>query len=306
MLGDNLPPPSAVVALYKKYNINKMRLFHPDSETLHALRSSGISVVLGVRNEEIISLASNIKATDNWVNSYVVPYNDVNIQYVVVGNEVIPGELGKYVAPAIEYLRHSLNNKGFGRVVLTTAVSGTALANSYRPSQTVFSPGAIADMKAVIDVLRHYGDDQHVVMANVYPYFAYAAEPQYISIEYAQFLSQQPVVRDGIFHYYNLFDAMVDSYYAAMEKVGGGMLRILASESGWPSAGNGNFTTRELAQRYNRNLIDHIARKRTPRRPNVPIDGFIFAMFNENKKPAGIEQNWGLFYPDGRPVYPLL
>ncbi|PRQ46967.1 putative glucan endo-1,3-beta-D-glucosidase [Rosa chinensis] len=41
----------------------------------------------------------------------------------------------------------------------------------------------------------------------------------------------------------------------------------------------------------------------TPKRPDEPIEAFIFAMFNENHKPKGEEQHFGLFYPNMEPVY---
>ncbi|KAI6683625.1 hypothetical protein NL676_029538 [Syzygium grande] len=77
-------------------------------------------------------------------------------------------------------------------------------------------------------------------------------------------------------------------------------------ESGWLSARNRGFTTPQLAQTYNRNFVKKfLAKQATPKRPDHYLEGFIFAMFNEDQKPQGVEQNWGLFYPDGTPVYPV-
>lgn len=138
-------------------------------------------------------------------------------------------------------------------------------------------------------------------MINVYPYLAYKSEPGNVRLDYAQFTATDTVVQDGDYSYRNMFDAMVDAFLAAMEKAGGNV-RVVVSESGWPSDGNGNATTSELAGTYNKNFMNHIlAKEGTPRRPDEYIEGFIFAMFNENQKPSGEEQHFGLFYPNKQP-----
>jgi hypothetical protein len=96
----------------------------------------------------------------------------------------------------------------------------------------------------------------------------------------------------------NLFDAMVDSVYAALEKVGAPDVSVVVSESGWPEASTEN------ARNYNQGLIDHVGQG-TPKRPG-PLETYVFAMFNENQKPGEpMERNLGLFYPNKSPVYPI-
>ncbi|KAK9282817.1 hypothetical protein L1049_011039 [Liquidambar formosana] len=130
------------------------------------------------------------------------------------------------------------------------------------------------------------------------PYFAYASDLVNVRLDYAQFTATGPMVQDGSLSYSNLFDAIVDAFHWAMEKEGIANVNVAVSESGWPSAGNGNLTTPELAQTCNKNFMAHVMSNRTPKRPKEYIEGFIFSMFNENLKPPGVEQNWGLFEPN--------
>lgn len=94
-------------------------------------------------------------------------------------------------------------------------------------------------------------------------------------------------------------------FLAAMDKAGKGHVRVVVSESGWPLDGNGNFTTPDLAETFKRNFMYHcLSKAGTPkRRRGESIEAFIFAMFNENQKPNGEEQHFGLFYPNMKPVY---
>ncbi|XP_020270541.1 putative glucan endo-1,3-beta-glucosidase GVI [Asparagus officinalis] len=307
MLGDNLPSPADVVALYKKNNINSMRIFNPDPAVLNALQQSGINLAIGTTNADIPNLAASPNAALQWVNTNIVPYPDVKFQYLTVGNEAIPGENAQYIAPAMKNLRDALNSLQLGAISVTTVVPSTVLGTSYPPSAGSFSSETISDMTNIISYLATYEPEnpKRTLMVNVYPYFAYVADPVHVSLNFAQFTATAPAFNDTGLQYWNLFDAMVDSFYSAMERVGGTNVAIAISESGWPSAGNGEFTTTALAQTYNSNLMNHVAKGGTPKRPTDLLDSFLFAMFNEDQKQPGVEQNFGLFYPNEQPVYPL-
>lgn len=70
------------------------------------------------------------------------------------------------------------------------------------------------------------------------------------------------------------------------------------------SAQNGDIATIPNAQTYIDKLIEHaLSGSGTPKRPGESIETYIFAVFNENLKQPGIEQNFGLFYPDMTEVY---
>lgn len=302
MVADNLPSPATVVQLYKSNNIGKLRLFDPNAAALTALEGSGIEVSLGTLDQDLQSIASSVAAAKTWFDTNVQPYiTDVNITYLTAGNEVVPGDLAQFVLPAIQNLQSVVNSYGYSGLRVTTVVATDTLGTSYPPSASTFSDAASATMVGIIEYLSSTGTP---LMLNAYPYFAYASDPTDVRLDYAQFTATGPVVQDGPLSYSNLLDAIVDAYYWAMEKQGVTNVDLVISESGWPSAGNGAFTTPQLAQTYNQNLVKRfLANTGTPKRPNSSLGGFVFAMFNEDQKPAGTEQNFGLFYPSGTPVY---
>ncbi|KAJ0987514.1 hypothetical protein J5N97_005870 [Dioscorea zingiberensis] len=305
--GNNLPTPAAVVQLYKTHGIQKMRLFCPNPQAQQALERTNIYVSLGVMNRDLPSLARSQTAANEWVKNNILPYRNTHYQYVTVGNEVIPGPFSQYVAQAMRNIKTALNNAGLSHVRVTTVIATSALSISFPPSAGAFSAESLPAITAVLRFLEEQGLPNNVLMVNIYPFFAYAADPQHVSLQYAQFTATGNVVIDHGLGYQNLFDAMVDAFYSAMEKAGGRTVGIAVAETGWPSAGKGEqFTSPALAQTYNKNLIEHVRRIGTPKRPNDHLHVFIFAMFNENQKtPPGVEQNFGLFYPNGQPVYNL-
>ncbi|CAM0885258.1 unnamed protein product [Alopecurus aequalis] len=269
IVGNNLPSPHDVVQLYGNYNIFNMRVYSAEPSVLNALRNMSLNLILGTTNNDVAFLAASASNAASWVQTYIVPYYpDIKIKYIAVGNE-LRGDAAHSIYSAMQNLNSALNATVFSTIKLL-ATTGAPL------------------------------------LANVYPYFAYSRNPSNITLSYATFQSGAPSVKDsgnGLV-YTNLFDAMVDGIYTALEKAGALGVRVVVSESGWPSAG-GVAATMENAKAYNQGLIDHVAYGvGTPKKPEE-IEAYLFSMFNENKKPGEeTERNFGLFYPTNKmPVY---
>ncbi|KAF3773016.1 Glucan endo-1-3-beta-glucosidase B [Nymphaea thermarum] len=303
LLGDNLPSPPKATQLIRSKGIRKVRLYDPNAGVLNALRGTGIQVNVGVKNGDLKRLAEDLDFAKDWVRQNILAYlPEVDFRYITVGNEVFGTGDEQNVGPAMGHVYDAICSAGLqGKILVTTAVHMTVMAiPSYPPSTGSFSVNAAPFMRPVVKFLVDTGAP---LMLNVYPYFAYKGMQQK-NLPYALFTANSDVV-DGQLRYRNLFDAMVDSVYSALERYGAGHVHIVVSESGWPSGGEDDgFSIIENARTYNQKLVRHVAQG-TPKRPGTPIETYIFALFNENQKPPGTENHFGLFYPNMTSVYPI-
>ncbi|KAA8549620.1 hypothetical protein F0562_001362 [Nyssa sinensis] len=304
-LGDNLPSEQEVVDLYRANGIGRMRIYDLNQATLQALRGSNIELILDVPNSDLQTLASDASAATQWVQNNVRNYfPDVKFRYISVGNEVDPNsgtaQFVPFVLPAMQNIYKAIAAAGLqDQIKVSTATYSALVSDSYPPSQGNFKDNARSFMEPIIGFLVN---NRSPLLANIYPYFGYIGDPVNIQLPYALFTAPGVVVEDNSYQYSNLFDAMLDAMYSAVEKVGGQGLEIVVSESGWPSEG-GNAATMDNASTYYRNLINHV-KGGTPKKPGNAIETYLFAMFDENLKPnAETEKHFGLFYPNKQPKY---
>lgn len=303
---NNLPSDNETIDLYRSNGIGKMRIYSPSTLTLQALRGSNIELILGVPNSDLQSVATNASSAAQWVSSNILTYSsDVKFRYIAVGNEVIPTSdpsTAQYVGPAMQNIHDAISAVSLGdQIKVSTAIDLQLLEDTYPPSNGSFSEDVRPFIDPVIDFLVKNGSP---LLANIYPYFTYIYNKQDINLTYALFTAPEVVVKDGIYEYKNLFDALLDAMYSALEKAGGAALEIIVSESGWPSDG-GDAATLDNAETYYKNLINHVE-EGSPKKAGQAIETYLFAMYDENLKgPAEIEKHFGLFSPDKQPKYQL-
>lgn len=76
-------------------------------------------------------------------------------------------------------------------------------------------------------------------MINAYPYFAYQASPNQVTLDFVLFQSSQGILDPSTnLHYDNMLFAQMDAFYSALNAVGYKNLTVHVSETGWPSKGD--------------------------------------------------------------------
>ncbi|KAK9273845.1 hypothetical protein L1049_018657 [Liquidambar formosana] len=268
--GNNLPIQADVVALYNTNGIGRMRIYDPDTATLQDLRGSDIELILDVPKDSLQSLGSDASAASQWVQNNIVNYADVKFKYIAV------------------------------RWKRSTTHRDSSSMRSPRNAKCSFSDSVSSYITPIMTFLVNNGSP---LLANVYTYFSYVGNLQDIQLSYASFTSPGVVMQDGNLGYQNLFDAVMDALYSALEKAGGSNVAIMVSESGWLSEGSTAAMVNN-AGTYYRNLINHV-KGGTPKKSGQAIGTYLFAMFNENLKAARIEQHFGLFTTDKQSKYQL-
>ncbi|KAL3379517.1 hypothetical protein AABB24_000293, partial [Solanum stoloniferum] len=303
-IANNLPLDQDVINLYNSNGIKNMRIYYPDTNVFNALKGSDIEIILDVPNQDLEALA-NTSSANCWVQDNIISnFPDVKFKYIAVGNEVDPGtntgQYAQFVGPAMKNVYNALTSAGLhDQIKVSTTTYSGLLTNTYPPSASIFREEYKSFINPIIEFLAR---NNLPLLANIYPYFGHIYNTNNVPLSYALF-NDQGTNAAG---YQNFFDALLDSMYFAMEKLGGKNIEIIVSESGWPSKGH-PAATMENAQIYYTNLINHVkGGTGTPKKPGSTIETYLFAMFDENQKNGQpSEQHFGLFYPDQRVKYQL-
>lgn len=79
-------PPDTVVRMLKESGFQKVKLFDAEEGTMSALRKSGLEVMVGIPNDLLYTMATNMKSAEKWVDRNVSHFlNDgVSIRYRIL------------------------------------------------------------------------------------------------------------------------------------------------------------------------------------------------------------------------------
>jgi exo-beta-1,3-glucanase (GH17 family) len=308
-IANNLPSPSRVTYLLGSLNISRVKLYDADPNVLLAFANTDVEFVIGLGNEYLQKMTDPNQA-QTWIRQHVQPYiSQTKIKCITVGNEVLTSndtQQMSYLLPAMQTVNRALANLGLNNeIYVTTAHSFGILSNSFPPSAGAFRQDLVQYIQSILDF---HSQTNSPFLINAYPFFAYKDNPDQVSLNYALFQPDPGMIDPNTnLHYDNMLYAQIDAVYSAIRALGHTNILVKVSETGWPSKGDPNEigATPENARLYNGNLLRRIEQKQTtPANPSVPIDIFVFALFNEDLKPGpASERNYGLYYPDGTPVY---
>ncbi|CAL5354259.1 unnamed protein product [Camellia sinensis] len=310
----NLPAASDVVAILKANQITHVRLFDADAHLLNSLSNTGIEVMVGVTNEEVLGIGESSSAAAAWVNKNVAAYlPSTNITAIAVGSEVLTSipNAAPILVPAMNYLHKALVAANLNyQIKVSTPQSMDIISKPFPPSTATFNS---TWNSTIFQILQFLLNTNSYYMLNAYPYYGYINANGIFPIDYALFqpLSsvKQIVDPNTLFHYDSMLEAMVDATYNSIAGYNFSAIPIVVTESGWPWLGGTNEpdATIENAETFNNNLIQRVLNgSGPPSQPTVPINTYIYELLNEDKRRGPVsERNWGLFFVNGSAVYSL-
>ncbi|KAL2642549.1 hypothetical protein R1flu_010136 [Riccia fluitans] len=308
--GEGSPSPDQALLLLRANGINQVRIYDTNPRVLAAFANTSLEVVVGITNEELGNVGQSNVTADNWVISNLLMFTPwLNITAISVGSEVLTNavSLSSVLIPTMRYIHASLVKHGLDSTIkVTTPHSIGVLETSFPPSQGSFNHSYLPMMLPLLNFLQVTGS---YLMLNLYPYYSYQSNDHAISLPYALFESNKGIVDSYTqLRYLNLYDALLDAGYSAMNSLNFSQLDIVVSETGWPSAGDvheGPGPSFVNAAKYNGNLAKRIHnRTGTPLRPSTTASAYIYELFNEvSRTGPSSERNWGLFHANLTPVY---
>ncbi|KAK4763596.1 hypothetical protein SAY87_013034 [Trapa incisa] len=310
----DLPSASDIVSILQTHEITHVRLYDADLHMLKALSNSGIDVIVGVTNEEVLGIGLSPSTAAAWISKNVAAYlPSTNITYIAVGSEVLTSipNAGRVLIYAMNNLHKALvaSNLNF-QVKVSAPQSMNLIPKAFPPSTATFNSSSNSTIYQLLQFLKNTNSSY---MLNGYPYHGFIEGNGIFPLDYSLFRPLPPVKQivdpNTLFHYNSMLDAMVDATYYSIGALSFSGIPVMVTETGWPSSGGVNEpdATAENAQAFNDNLIRRVLNGTgPPGHSELPVSAYIYELFNEDKRSGPVsEKNWGVLFTNGTAVYPL-
>ncbi|CAN6199565.1 unnamed protein product [Urochloa humidicola] len=310
----NLPSATDIVAILKAKNIQHVRLIDADHQMLTALANTGIEVMVGVPNDQLLRVGQSRSTAADWINKNVAAYVPAtNITYIAVGDEVLTNipNAALVLVPVLQFLQSALLAANLNtQVKISSPHSMDTISKAFPPSTATFNSTWSSIMSQYLQFLKNTGSS---FMLNAQPYYGYVGGQGVFPLEYALFRSLSPNSQisdpNTNLFYNNMFDAIIDATYNAIQAMNFTGIPVLVTASGWPWRGGPDekAATVDNALAYNTNLIRHVLNNSgTPSQPMNQSSTYIFELFNEDLRSGPVsEKNWGIMFPNATTVYSL-
>ncbi|RWW08516.1 hypothetical protein GW17_00028040 [Ensete ventricosum] len=232
---------------------------------LGALANTGIDVMIGVPNDQLLRIGNSRSEAADWINKNVAAFvPETNITYIAVGNEILTSipNAALVLVPAMQFLQSALVASNLNlQVKVSSPLSMDMIPKSFPPSTATFNSSWNSVMSQYLQFLKNTGSS---LMVNAQPYYGYIKGQGIYPLEYALFQPLNPnnqiVDPNTNFYYTNMFDAMVDAAYYSMQSLNFTGIPVIVTASGWPSQGGANESdaTVDNALIYNSNLVHRV------------------------------------------------
>ncbi|XBH69110.1 glucan endo-1,3-beta-glucosidase 4 isoform X2 [Aegilops tauschii subsp. strangulata] len=310
----DLPSASDIVSILKAKKIQHVRLVDSNHEMLVALANTGIEVMVGVPNNELLRVGQSRPTAADWINKNVAAYIPAtNITYIAVGDEILTTvpNAALVLVPALQFLQSALLAANLNtQVKLSSPHSMDMISKAFPPSTATFNSTWSSIMLQYLGFLKKTGSS---FMLNAQPYYGYVKGQGVFPLEYALFRSLNPNSQiadpNTNLFYTNMFDAMVDATYNSMKAMNFTDIPVMVTASGWPWHGARKEPAADVdnALAYNTNLIRHVLNNSgTPSQRNNQVSTYLFELFSEDLRSGSVSgESWGIMFSNASAVYSL-
>ncbi|XP_027155290.1 glucan endo-1,3-beta-glucosidase GI [Coffea eugenioides] len=328
----NFPTPERVASTLTSLRIPSVHILHPTPAAIRAFAYSNISLILSVPNSLLPSFAANVSFASEWLFYHVLPFHPrAHISLISVGTDVVSSssilaptsDPSTFLLPAMRNLHLSLLDLGIKTISVSTSFSFiNTVSQAFPPSSAEFHP-AINPL-LVKPILQFLAETNSSLLIDLYPYTVYKVQPA-IPLGFALFREDPFNFRDDPItaaRYRNLFDVMVDAVVTALAITGHENMKLILSQTGWPSSSSGENeeATPAYAQMYLKGLISHLkSGLGTPLKKDGVAEVYIYELFDGDDEEANNpmemvnnssassstsdraddqHQRWGILYPN--------